>query len=150
MKWPINPNKHRSLRKHADEISNLGLNIMTRWGCVSCRQSTKVGIVNCFTDQIMPCCDRRVRGPLHEKNFYPAVRVRLKETQRHQEGVALGEQAQVKQYKTSRHVTQNPPTHVDHHGWEKERKKWNKRVAKKRKEIHTEAEKTRKNRKQSP
>lgn len=54
MKWPINPNKHRSRRKHADEFSNLGLNIMTARGAA--RQSTKVGDrQTTFTDPIMPC-----------------------------------------------------------------------------------------------
>ena len=58
MNWPINPNKHRSLRKHADEFSNLGLNIMTLRMCVSCQQSTKVQIVNYFTNQIISCWDQ--------------------------------------------------------------------------------------------
>lgn len=133
MKWPINPNKHRSLRKHADEISNLGLNIMTRWRCVSCRQSTKVEIVNCFTGQIMPCCDQRVKGPLHEKNFYPAVRVRLKERLRTSGGCSswwTGTGKTIQNLRTCHSKPSNPcgPPWVR----ERERKKGHEKVAKKR------------------
>lgn len=75
MNWPINPNKHRSLWKHADEFSNLGLNIMTLRMCVSCQQSTKVQIVNYFTNQIMSCRDQGTSDFLSSFGSGPGLRL---------------------------------------------------------------------------
>lgn len=54
MKWPINLNKHCSVRKHADEFSNFSVNIMTgcRW-LLRYWQSTKEQIVKYFTNLMM-------------------------------------------------------------------------------------------------
>lgn len=53
MKWPINPNKQRSPRKHADDLYNLSKYYDSLRMCVSCGQSTKVGIVNYVTYHTM-------------------------------------------------------------------------------------------------